>query len=66
MLISVTEQLQGKYLNPLLLETFAVHFSSSGVNDDPMNYLNPPPIGAFALTISAVRLVHLLMFKTMS
>lgn len=47
-------QLEGKYLNRLILETFAVHFSSSGVNDDPLNYLVPPPIGAFALVIIAV------------
>ena len=47
-------QLQGKYLNPLLLETFAVHFGSSGVSKDPMDCINPPPIGAFALSISAV------------
>lgn len=47
-------QLEGKYLNPLILKTFTTHFSSSGVNDDPMNHLTPPPIGAFALTITAV------------
>lgn len=47
-------QLEGKYLNPIILETFAVHFSSSGVNDDPLNYLVPLPIGAFALAIIAV------------
>ena len=47
-------QLEGKYLNPLLLETFAAHFTSSGVNDDPMDYLKPPPISAFALAICAV------------
>ncbi|KAF9782782.1 hypothetical protein BJ322DRAFT_1110668 [Thelephora terrestris] len=48
------EMLQGKYLNPLLFETFAAHFGSSGVSNDPMDYINSPPIGAFALTISAV------------
>ena len=41
-------------MNPLILEAFSVHFGSSGVNDDPLNHLVPPPIGAFALTISAV------------
>ncbi|KAF9789201.1 hypothetical protein BJ322DRAFT_1105068 [Thelephora terrestris] len=50
-------QLEGKCLNHLILETFAVHFSSSGVNDDPLNYLSPPPIGAFALAIIAVERV---------
>ena len=43
----------GYFQSALILETFAEHFSSSGVNMDP-TLMEIPPIGALSLTLSAV------------
>ena len=40
--------------NPLTLETFAIHFGSTGINADPTVCKHYKPVGALALTFAAV------------
>lgn len=46
-------QPSGYLLSPLILDTFAVHFGTAGINADPIT-CKCRPVGALALTLAAV------------
>jgi len=51
---------QGRYQSVVIMETFAVHFSTFGIATDPfMIEESEWPIGALALAITAVRTYNL-------
>lgn len=46
-------QPSGYLLSPLILETFAIYFETTGINTDPVK-CKSRPVGALALALAAV------------